>query len=268
MTEPGGTLAEAVSAAVEHSGLTIEQIAAATRIRGTLIRDLCAGRTASSGGDVYARGHLRAIAQTTGADPEPLLAALARESGVPQPDPVVTATVEVAGLRAGSLALPRARKPERRGPQWGVGVSVALLLLVGIILVGTWRGGAGGGPVAQPSTQPSVTTTGAPAPAPSETENPVGPDAVASLPAVSGAALRVRVIGGSSWVLVSNATTKLFEGVLPDGTVKDFADPAGLQVKVGNAGAISLICGGKDVPAGGSGQVKTFSCAPTGLAPV
>lgn len=263
--EVGTPLGQAVRTAVEGAGMTVEQVSARTRIRSTLIRDLQDGRTASSGGDVYARGHLKAIAQATGADPELLLAAFERDTGAPAREPLVLATVPVVALRAGSLALPRAQAPERRGPRWGLAVGGAAVLLIGVLAVGNAVGGADTGPAPD-----ALAGAAAPTPGPSTSPTPapvatIGPGAVASRPPVSGAALRVRVLGGDSWVLVTSGGSKVFEGVLPDGTVRDFNDPATLSVKVGNAGAVSLICGGKDVAAGGNGQVKSFSCAQAGL---
>ena len=59
----------------------------------------------------------------------------------------------------------------------------------------------------------------------------------------------------------------LFRGVLSPGTAKDFDDPKRLAVTVGNAGAVNLICGGEDVPAGRPGQVRKYTCAAQGLVP-
>jgi hypothetical protein len=92
------------------------------------------------------------------------------------------------------------------------------------------------------------------------------PDSLASKPAVTGAQLRLRLIGGDSWVSVSNATRTLFEGILKDGQFKDFSDPTRLKVVVGNALPVNLNCGGKDSgPAGQAGQVKHFVCTAAGL---
>jgi len=75
------SLGTALRSAREAAGATVEQVSADTRIRVTLIRDLEADRFASSGGAVYARGHLRAIASAVGADPAPLVARFDAEQG-------------------------------------------------------------------------------------------------------------------------------------------------------------------------------------------
>ena len=257
----GASLGELVRAAREGAGMSVEQVSAATRIRSALVRDLERGVTATSGGDVYARGHLRAIARATGADPAPLLDAHAREAGAPPPAPVQE-TEPLLGQRAGSLHLPRPAAPERRTPRWGLAGVAAATVLVGLLAVGTVLAPDDG----------TADALGTPSPAPSPSAAPpaatVPPDITASVPPQSGAALRLRVIGGQSWVNVEAAGGDvLFEGVLPDGTARDFADPAALSITVGNAGAVSLLCGGVDSPAGEDGQVRRFTCAPGGLAP-
>jgi transcriptional regulator with XRE-family HTH domain len=58
----------------QHAGLSIEEVVAATRIRPGMLREIESGEFVHCGGDVYARGHVRAIAKAVGIDPEPLLA--------------------------------------------------------------------------------------------------------------------------------------------------------------------------------------------------
>ncbi|MBR7834782.1 helix-turn-helix domain-containing protein [Actinospica durhamensis] len=55
-------------------GLTARQVGEATRMTPETLRRVEAGAFEQCGGDIYARGHIRAYAQAVGADPEPLLA--------------------------------------------------------------------------------------------------------------------------------------------------------------------------------------------------
>ncbi|HEV2640402.1 MAG TPA: helix-turn-helix domain-containing protein [Actinocrinis sp.] len=66
----GAALFEARIAA----GLTAVQVGEVTRISPELLRRLEAGQFEACGGDVYARGHIRAAALAVGLDPQPLLA--------------------------------------------------------------------------------------------------------------------------------------------------------------------------------------------------
>ena len=63
-----------LAAARETAGLSLEDVAAATRIRRTLIMNIEDDDYSACGGDFYARGHLRNIAVAVGLDPAPLLA--------------------------------------------------------------------------------------------------------------------------------------------------------------------------------------------------
>lgn len=261
------TLGAALRAAREDAGLTVEQVSAATRIRGTLVRDLEADRFASSMGSVYARGHIKAIAQCVGTDPAPLLAMFDAVHGAD----VLPTIVEVAAATAphgfdGSAfaASAAALRPERRTPRWGAALAAAAAVLLGFMVIGVLSGG-------KKPAQSALTLTPSSAPSPSTgVLHTPPPDSVASKPAVTGAQLRVRLIGGASWVSVSNALGKtLFEGILQDGQFKDFSDADRLKIVIGNALPVSLNCDGRDSgPAGGSGMVKTFLCTAAGLKPL
>ncbi len=266
MTEEPLPLGEQVRAAREAAGLTVEQVTARTRIRSALLHDLEQGDTASSGAAVYVRGHLRAIAAATSADPAPLLRAYERDAGQPAPA-VPRAAAPVGGMRRGSLGLPVAAAPERRGPRWGLALVAAAGVLVALTAVGLVTGEERTPPDVLAGPAPTTSTTST---APSATAEPqrVGPSAVAEVPAPTGAALRLRAVGGSSWVEVQSSSGEvLFRGVLSPGTAEDFDDPERLSVTVGNAGAVNLICGGKDVAAGRAGQVRKYTCAAKGLVP-
>jgi cytoskeletal protein RodZ len=252
----------ALRAAREESGLSVEQVSAATRIRATLIRDLEANSFASSMGTVYARGHVKSIAAAVGADPAPLLALFDEVQQVEEPPTIVevaSATAPTGFDGSAFAASAAALRPERRTPRWGTALVAAAAVLLGIMAIG-WATGGKPQPEAALSSTPTTTPSTATAP------RTPAPDSVASKPAVTGAQLRLRLIGGDSWVSVSNATRTLFEGILRDGQFKDFSDATRLKVVVGNALPVNLNCGGKDSgPAGQSGQVKHFVCTAAGL---
>lgn len=165
----------------------------------------------------------------------------------------------VGALPLGALAPPTATR-ERRGPRWGLALLAAAAVLAGLMIVGVLADDSGpGAPLAGPPTP--TPDTGAP-PAPPDAAAPPG-----AVPA-PGAALRLEVSGGDSWVdVLSEGGETLFRGVLAAGSAREWSDPALLSVTVGNAGAVTVGCGGDDVAAGRSGQVRRYTCAPDGLAP-
>ena len=272
-TDNEPTLGAALRAAREDRGFTVEQVSADTRIRATVVRDLESDSFGSSGGSVYARGHIKSIARTLGVDAAPLLALFDKNQGSDSPptgpaafapDPLPPMSTSFGGSAfAGAAA---ALTPERRGPRWGVALTGAGAALVAIIGIGYLnQAPPAGGQASLLGGKQGAVASSSPQPVAKPARVP-DPGAVAARPPVTGAQLRVRLVNGSSWVSVSNATTTLFEGILHNGEFKDFSDPTRLKVIIGFAPAVSLNCGGRDSgPAGGPRKVAKFACTAAGL---
>jgi cytoskeletal protein RodZ len=246
------SIGETLTAARESAGLSVEQVAASTRIRRTLVQAIEHDDFTPCGGDFYARGHIRTIAATVGADPKPLLDAFdaghERESA-----PRAT---EVFEFETNA-------RPERRGPNWSAAMMVALVLVLGYGVVQAVTGGDDhrrtegvGGPAASP-------TPGANKPSPGSSASPsADSSAVAQAPRDRvTVVLRAR---DRSWVQATTASGKeLFQGLLQGGQVKTFTDRQRIRLVVGNAGAVSLTVNGTDVGAPGrAGQVARVQFTP------
>jgi cytoskeletal protein RodZ len=67
------SIGEALAQARCQAGLTLAEVSQRTRIRETIIAGIEADDYAASGGDFYARGHIRAIARVVGIDSDPLI---------------------------------------------------------------------------------------------------------------------------------------------------------------------------------------------------
>jgi hypothetical protein len=252
----GATLGAALRAARESASLDVAEISARTRIRGTVIRDLEDDRVQSSGGAVYARGHVKSICAAIGVDPAPYLARFGVQYGGAPQQPLTLPEPRTASDE--HLHLPRAARPERRGPHWTVAGVAALVVLVVLLIAGQL--GRSGAPTADGAVRPVATPTAA-APAPAQKPAAAGPVA-------TGANLRLRLLGGDSWVSVRNGAQTLFEGVLRNGSVREFRDAKQLGLVVGNAGVVELVCSGRPLgPAGAQGKVRRFTCSAQGIAP-
>ncbi|MDQ1702553.1 MAG: hypothetical protein QOF57_1805 [Frankiaceae bacterium] len=259
------SVGQSLSAAREASGLTVDALSASTRIRATLIRAIEADDFSLCGGDVYARGHIRSIARVLGVDAEPLLA----EFDTAHPRETIDHTVEAIGNDWRPVGRERSR------PAWGVAMAAAVTLLIGgVYLVGrlnpspspTSAAGPAVTPLTTPTPSPS-TSTGSPTPTPTPTvQSPPPTDAstdIAKVP-VDGVNLRLRVTGDQCWVSVTDSTGKQTATTLHRGDVRDFHDPTTLRLIIGNAGALSIIYNGKDLPPlGKAGAVvhRTFTAA-------
>lgn len=245
----GQTLAEAR----ERAGLSVDQVAAATRIRRTLVLGIERDDYSACGGDFYARGHLRTIAQKVGVDPQPLIAQFDAE----RPEAAPPRASDVFESESTTWS------ERRRGPNWSAAMAVALVLVLayGVVQVvsgGDRTAGTGRDGVAGPSTRSSQpqgdpTTSG---PSPTATSS-----AVARAPRTKvTVAVRAK---GTSWV---QATTKngkeLFQGLLTDET-RTFSDRAQVRLVIGNAGAVSLTVNGTPVGSPGPpGQVARVQFTP------
>jgi cytoskeleton protein RodZ len=106
VTSVGKTL----TAARLASGRGIDDLSEATRIRGTLIEAIEHDNFDACGADVYARGHVKALAVKLGLDPAPLIERYDEQRGVRR----VEHPLETAGRR-------RLRWPRRPSTDHGVG---------------------------------------------------------------------------------------------------------------------------------------------------
>ena len=258
MSDVVTSLGAALRAAREAGGLSLEEVSARTRVRVQLLRDLESDRLDTCGGAVYARGHVRAVAHAVGTDPAPLVALFDRQSGTTPPPHVEVAPVPLPRKPTRSLHVPLPAPPERRTPRWAQAGVATFAVLVALFVVGETVGDPAAPerePVAEQSTLPIPSTAPvavAPKPAPK--------------PRPTGAVLGLRVAGGDSWVSVRIAGAVVFEGTVPAGWARTFTHPQLVRVRVGNAGAVRVSCGGgMGAPAGTVGAVLTLSCGPGGL---
>jgi cytoskeletal protein RodZ len=242
----GSLLAEARSA----SGLDLDEVAARTRVRAQLLRDMENDDFSKIGGAVYARGHLRAYAGALGLDPAPLLAEYDREHGhddVPVLSPVQKPDhVEKVALH----------EPHRLS--WTtVGVvtaGIAVVVAVSLYFIGgndTKTPEAAAPPAASthPSSLPS-THVNAP---------------TAGVPVVphSGVDVVVRAVSGSSWVGLLPGYNQ--QATLLKGQQKEFRDARQVDLRIGNPGAVEIIVNGKVVGIANSATPvdKSFKAADT-----
>jgi cytoskeletal protein RodZ len=67
------SIGETLEQARHQAGLSVAQVSEQTRIRPPIIRSIEADDYEACGGDFYARGDIRSIAEVVGTDPEPLI---------------------------------------------------------------------------------------------------------------------------------------------------------------------------------------------------
>ena len=253
------SIGQELAAARVAAGLSVEQVSAATRIRQTLVKAIENDDFSLSGGDFYARAHIRSVAQAVHTDPAPLLSQYDAASGAAGA-PTTTAVFETESLA----------HAERRGPNWSAAMAAALALVV-IYGAAQFLTGSDGarpagtvaGPVAVPAEETPAASPNSPhAPNASAPDAPA-PDAIAQAPR-DRVTVDLVVSDGKSWVAVTNAAGEtLFQGLLDEGQEKSWTDRKAVKMTIGNAGAVSLVVNGKDVGAPGSpGEVARVQFTP------
>jgi hypothetical protein len=232
-------LGAALAAARRDRGLSVEDVAAATRIRPAIIRAIEADDFDACGGAVYARGHLRSVAQVVGADPRPLVEEFDRRFHQPVP------ALRTAPL--GAFDPPRdAGRSGRGSPTWA-SVAAGVMAVVVIFLGASWligRNDNDASGVPGPRAVGPTATVSTPAPRPTASRPKPVPEPVKVV------VVRLRATGGSSWLSVTGSKGEaLFQGTLADGEAREFRDSRQLSVRFGNSPAVRVTQNGKDLGA-------------------
>jgi len=173
--EAGLSIGATLAAARRHAGLTVADVSQRTRVREPIIQGIEHDDFAACGGDFYARGHIRAIAESVGTDPAPLIEEFDERF---RSSPEITA----ADVFQPSMPL---RKRERRRIRWTGFLVVLVLAVLGFAI---YKFVAGTGQSAPPAAagRQHPAGGGQPSPAPSITPSVQGSTAQAS-PATSSA---------------------------------------------------------------------------------
>ncbi|MEU9127754.1 helix-turn-helix domain-containing protein [Kitasatospora sp. NPDC048540] len=246
----GALLASARLAA----GLTVDQVSAATRVRVPIVHGIEEEDFSRCGGDVYARGHIRAIARAVGVDGDALVVRYdAAHGGAPGPARA-TQLLDTGPIKV----------TDHRRPNWTAAMMVAIAAVVALIgfnlfTDGSGEAGAGSASEPLPSSAAAPVTASAQPPAPATS----APAAIAAAP-VDKVTVKLVAEKDKSWVTAKDGKGKsLFSNNLDAGQDQTFTDPAKITLVIGNAGAVHVYVNGKDLgPAGTDGQVVHLTYTP------
>ena len=215
--------------------MTLAEVSERTRIRATVIGEIEADNFVHCGGDVYARGHLRAIATAVGADPVPWIEAYDAEHGTVAPSATEVFESETAA------------PVRRRGANWSAVMAAALVVAVGLVVAQITSASDDGGRPTTTVAEPTPTES-TPDADPSEK-----PTQVAAAEPAEVVVRMTALPGAISWVSVTRADGDvLYEGNVSDGQSKTFRDKTRISVLSGCASAIELTVNGTDVGSPGA----------------
>ena len=223
----------------EAAGYSVEEISSLTRIRPAVIKDLEAENFISSGGNAYARGHIRTIAQLVNTDLDRLLTAFEECTGENN-----RPMIEL--LEENNATSHRQRSSVKITPKFLV-AAVSIVVGVAIII-------PSGLAIAKKVVHKSVAVSTSKASQPQQQ----------SITPAANRGVVIKASSGTSWLSVVDSNgTLLFSGKLASGASQIFDPTNGLSMTIGNAGAISVSVNGKDQGLMGRiGEVKNLSFAP------
>ena len=238
------SLGSMISKARVDARLSIEDLSASTNIRIPLIREMEANNFSNCGGETYARGHIRNIAQRLGVDPQLFLSAFEAEH--------MQADRSMQDMLVETNAM---KQPEEsRKVSWKTlsSISVVSLLIVGLIQIIVSNTSSSEIPKPVSSVTPTATASATPE---------ASPSGEATLSTGTGVEVVISATRAKSWLFVSDASGRtLFSGQISKGTTKTFTTDVSLNFKIGNAGGVDLVVNGKKVDSVGSdGEVVSLS---------
>lgn len=233
-----------ISKARIDARLSIEDLSSSTNIRVALLRDIEANNFANCGGDTYARGHIRNIAQRLGIDPQFFLSVYEEEQMQ------IDRSMQEMLVETSAMKQPE----EVRRVSWKVlaTISVGSLCIAGLVQI-----------IVSNTSTPSIPAPVATASAtPSESATPtVAPSEEATVSTGTGVEVVITASRAKSWLFVSDASGRtLFSGQISTGTTKTFSSESQLNFKIGNAGGVDLVVNGKKIDSVGvDGEVVSLS---------
>jgi len=245
------SLGSMITKARKDAGLSIDDLSAATNIRGTLLREMESNNFSQCGGETYARGHLRNIAIKLNVDPQIFLTAFEDEQMH------VDRSMQALLVENNVMREPK----EARKVSWKVlvTISIASLFVAGLAQIIVSNDSVPDIPVA-------VEETATPTASPEATSEPTATEEVVPTeePTVStgqGVEVIINAVRAKSWLFVSDSSGRvLFSGQISQGVTKTFSSDAQLNLKIGNAGGVDVSVNGKKIDSlGADGQVVSVS---------
>lgn len=240
------SLGSLIAKARKDAGLSLEDLAAKTNIRMSVLSEIEKDNFSQCGGETYARGHVRNIASILKADQKEFIRLYEEEQGGE------TRSMKDLLIENSVMRLPA----EARKVSWKVLViiSVASLFVVGIAQVVISNINTNDVLSANPTASASPSETAAQSPS-------AEPSTQSTFSTGSGVEVIIEAVRAKSWLFVSDAAGRiLFSGQVSRGAVKTFSSDSQLNLKVGNAGGVDLKVNGKKVQAlGVDGEVVSVS---------
>ena len=242
-------LGEFLQKARMDAGFSVDELAHIVNLRPGLIKAMESNDFLPCGGDTYARGHIRNIAQATGFNVQELLAMYEEEHSVD------SRSIHSQLVDNNAAAI----RSENRKLSWKVlvGASLSIVVLIGVAqfaltAIEVEPETSSIVTEVEPSTSPSAEAL--PTPSPSASTEVV-------IPAGELLKLEITATRGNSNIDVVTGGVSIYKGPLFQGESKSFAGENSISIYLGNAGDLDLTLNGEKLaPLGERNQEirKTF----------
>jgi len=247
------TLGEFLQKAREDAGLSVDELAHIVNLRPGLIKAMESNDFLPCGGDTYARGHIRNIAQITGVNPQELLAMYNAEYSVD------SRSIHAQLVDNNAAAI----RSENKKLSWKVlvGASLSVVVLIGVaqFAIGGFDSEPATTSMVTEETEPSQTPT--PSLAPSLTPTASASPTTTSSTISNELTLTIAATRGNSNIDVVIGGVSVYKGPLFQGESKTFVGETSISIYLGNAGDLDLTLNGEALaPLGERNQEirKTF----------
>ena len=242
-------LGEFLRKAREEAGFSVDELAHLVNLRPGLIKAMESNDFLPCGGDTYARGHIRNIAQIVRCNPQELLEMYDAEHAVD------SRSIHSQLVDNNAAAIRR----ENRKLSWKVLVSASLSI---VVLIGVAQF-ALSAIETEPATT-SIVTEAEPSPSPTAEVLPTASPSASTeavIPAGEILKLEITATRGNSNIDIVIGGVSVYKGPLFQGQSKSFAGEDSISIYLGNAGDLDLTLNGEKLaPLGERNQEirKTF----------
>lgn len=227
------TIGSLIAKARKDAACSIDELAEATNLRATLLREIEKDNFSHCGGNTYARGHVHNIAKALKADEKEFVSIFDEEQG--------TEKRTIRDLLVENSVM---RMSDKRGK-----ISRKALLLISVASLGI--AGIAQIVITNISSIDSAAPTVSVSPSPTDTpaasvSASAQPSAQSTYSTGTGVSVIVSAVRAKSWLFVSDASGRtLFSGQISKGTSRTFTTDTRLDLKVGNSGGVDLQVNGK-----------------------
>lgn len=228
------TLGQVIRDARIAAHLSIEQLSDMTSVRIGLLTEMEENNFSHCGGDTYARGHLRNIANKVGVDPNVFIKLYNEEHSLE------SRAIGDLLVENNVMSVP----VEKKSISWKVpaAISLSVLFLFGVVQIVASNQNSDSQPVAAASATPTAEASVAPSPTST-------PAPTATVAASDGkVTLKLSAVRGNSYIDVIVDGTRVIKGSLFQGDTKNFEGSRAISVYLSNPAGLDVTHDGELLP--------------------